>query len=86
LTPTHGTHVELESLRSSGVDRRCGWTGRSRTLDRMVEIGLRVAVVGTSGDPGHAPARRAYANVGFNTGIPSIWLGCDLSERRSGRV
>jgi hypothetical protein len=26
---------------------------------------MRVAVIGTGGDPGHAPARRLYEHAGF---------------------
>jgi ribosomal protein S18 acetylase RimI-like enzyme len=29
------------------------------------EQGMRVAVLGTGGDPGHAPARRVYERLGF---------------------
>ena len=29
------------------------------------ESGIEVAMVGTGGDPGHAPARRTYANAGM---------------------
>ena len=43
-------------------------------VERMREAGMRVATVGTGGDPSHAPARRAYEKAGFNVGIPSIWL------------
>lgn len=34
-------------------------------VDRMREQGARLAVVGTGGDPGHAPARAAYEHAGF---------------------
>jgi ribosomal protein S18 acetylase RimI-like enzyme len=33
--------------------------------DRMREHGARLAVIGTGGDPGHAPARAAYEKAGF---------------------
>jgi len=32
---------------------------------QMRVAGVRVAAVGTGGDPGHAPARRAYESAGF---------------------
>jgi GNAT superfamily N-acetyltransferase len=35
-------------------------------FDRMREAGVRVVAVGTGGDPGHAPARRAYEGAGFS--------------------
>lgn len=40
--------------------------------------GMRVAEVGTGGDPSHAPARRAYAKAGFGPGIPSVYLYQEL--------
>lgn len=43
-------------------------------IARMKQAGMRVATVGTGGDPSHAPARRAYEKVGFSVGIPSVWL------------
>jgi GNAT superfamily N-acetyltransferase len=41
---------------------------------RMKEVGMRVATVGTGGDPSHAPARRAYRKAGFTAEIPSVWM------------
>jgi GNAT superfamily N-acetyltransferase len=43
-------------------------------LTRMKEAGMKVATVGTGGDPSHAPARRAYRKVGFDVEIPSVWM------------
>jgi GNAT superfamily N-acetyltransferase len=40
-------------------------------LDQMRMAGVRLAVVGTGGDPGHAPARRAYEKAGF-TALPLV--------------
>ncbi len=51
-------------------------------LDRMKEVGIRVATVSTGGDASHAPARRAYEKAGFTVGIPSIWLCCHLDTAR----
>jgi len=51
---------------------------------QMKEAGMRVATVATGGDPGHAPARRAYRKAGFDLKFPSVWL-CRNSERRSAR-
>ena len=44
--------------------------GRGRALtdhatDWLREIGMRVAVIGTGGDQGHAPARRLYDHAGY---------------------
>lgn len=43
-------------------------------VQRMKETGMKVATVGTGGDPSHAPARRAYKKAGFNVEIPSVWM------------
>ena len=40
-------------------------------LARMQESGMRLAVVGTGGDPGHAPARRSYEKAGY-TPLPLV--------------
>src|ERR671911_1691965 len=34
-------------------------------LDRFKEAGMKVAMVETGGDPGHAPARRVYEKAGY---------------------
>lgn len=54
-------------------------------LDEMTAAGLKVATVATGGDPSHAAARRAYAKAGFDVEIPSVWMCCDLTERRARR-
>jgi hypothetical protein len=43
-------------------------------VDATTKAGMRVATVGTGGDPSHAPARRAYEKAGFNLQIPSVWM------------
>ncbi|HYO54900.1 GNAT family N-acetyltransferase [Archangium sp.] len=43
-------------------------------LERMKSAGMKVATVSTGGDPSHAPARRAYAKIGFGPVIPSVSL------------
>jgi GNAT superfamily N-acetyltransferase len=40
-------------------------------LDRMRAAGVRVVAVSTGGDPGHAPARKAYERAGF-TPLPLV--------------
>jgi len=46
-------------------------------LDRFRENGMRLAVVGTGGDEGHAPARRSYEKAGY-TGLPLMRYYQDL--------
>ena len=43
----------------------------AHALEGMRRAGLRLAVVATGGDPGHAPARAAYEKAGF-TGLPLV--------------
>jgi GNAT superfamily N-acetyltransferase len=43
-------------------------------LARMRRLGMSLATVSTGGDESHAPARRAYAKVGFGPAIPAMSL------------
>ncbi len=43
----------------------------SFAVDRIKASGMTLAVVGTGGDPGHAPARRTYERAGF-TPLPLV--------------
>lgn len=43
-------------------------------LKEMKAAGMKVAVVGTGGDPSHAPARRAYEKAGFGPTLPTQWM------------
>ena len=40
-------------------------------LQKLKEGGMKLAVVGTGGDDGHAPARRSYEKVGY-TALPLV--------------
>jgi GNAT superfamily N-acetyltransferase len=40
-------------------------------VDRITELGIPLAEIGTGGDPGHAPARRVYEKAGF-TPVPLV--------------
>jgi len=46
-------------------------------LDAMKEAGMKLAVVETGGDEGHAPARRAYEKAGY-TALPLVRYFKDL--------
>ena len=35
-------------------------------MDRIKSLGLGLVVIGTGGDPGHAPARALYEKLDFN--------------------
>jgi len=41
-------------------------------FERMRELGMRFAKVGTGGDSSHAPARAAYEKVGFAIKLPGV--------------
>jgi ribosomal protein S18 acetylase RimI-like enzyme len=43
----------------------------SFAVERLRDAGVTLAVVGTGGDPGHAPARRTYERAGF-TAFPQV--------------
>ncbi len=64
---------EVEMIAVAPGHQRAGIAGR--LLDRAVaEIagrGVPLAVIGTGGDPGHAPARALYERHGF-TGLPLV--------------
>lgn len=47
---------------------------------RLKDGGMKVAMVGTGGDPSHAPARKAYRKAGFDIEIPSVWMYRTLRE------
>lgn len=49
-------------------DHQGGGLGTALTefaLDRLKDIGMKVAMVETGGDPGHAAARRTYEKAGY---------------------
>ncbi len=46
-------------------------------LHKLKEGGMQLAVVGTGGDEGHAPARRSYEKAGY-TGLPLMRYYKDL--------
>ena len=41
-------------------------------FERLRGLGMRFVEVGTGGDPGHAPARRAYEKAGFDIAVPGV--------------
>jgi ribosomal protein S18 acetylase RimI-like enzyme len=48
-------------------------------LRKFKESGMKMAVVGTGGDEGHAPARRSYEKAGY-TGLPNVRYYQDLRD------
>jgi ribosomal protein S18 acetylase RimI-like enzyme len=52
-------------------DRGIGLALVNFATDRITELGLPLAEIGTGGDPGHAPARHVYEKAGF-TPVPLV--------------
>jgi GNAT superfamily N-acetyltransferase len=64
--------IGLNGVHPDHAGRGIGAKMYAFALDRMKENSIRVAEVGTGGDPSHAAARRAYEKVGFGPRIPSV--------------
>jgi ribosomal protein S18 acetylase RimI-like enzyme len=64
---------EVEMLAVDPAAQRRGTGGRllEAGLAVLRDAGVRLAVIGTGGDPGHAPARRTYEAAGF-TPLPLV--------------
>jgi GNAT superfamily N-acetyltransferase len=63
----------------NAVDPRHGGNGIGTAMyefavTELQRAGMKVAMVGTGGDPSHAAARRAYQKAGFDAVIPSVWM------------
>ena len=63
--------VELLAVHPSYQNRGIGTALNNFALAKMKESGIKLAVVGTGGDQGHAPARRSYEKVGY-TPLPLV--------------
>lgn len=51
--------------------RGVGTTLTEVATDWLRQSGMRVAMIETGGDPGHAPARRVYEKAGY-TALPAV--------------
>lgn len=69
--------VELLAVHPDYQNRGIGTHLNTFVLDKMKASGIKLAVVATGGDPGHAPARRAYEKAGY-TGLPLVRYYKDL--------
>lgn len=63
--------VYLLAVHPDHQNRGIGTALNEYVFDEMKARGMRLAVVGTGGDPGHAPARRTYEKAGY-TGLPLV--------------
>lgn len=72
--PTLIGEIGLNAVDPAQAGRGFGTAMYDFAVARMQEAGMKVATVGTGGDPSHAPARRAYRKAGFTAEIPSVWM------------
>ncbi|GHO47916.1 GNAT family N-acetyltransferase [Ktedonospora formicarum] len=63
--------VELLAVHPDYQNQGVGTALNKFVLNEMKERGMKIAVVGTGGDPGHAPARKSYEKAGY-TGLPLV--------------
>ena len=71
--------VMLLAVHPDFQDRGIGTELNVVALEDMKASGMVMAVVGTGGDPGHAPARRSYEKTGY-TGLPLVRYYKSLEE------
>lgn len=74
---TQTGEVQLLAVHPDYQNQGIGTALNRYALDKMKERGIKVATVGTGGDPGHAPARRTYEKVGYRA-FPQVWYFQDL--------
>lgn len=63
--------VDLLAVHPDYQNRGIGTALNNIALEKMKERGMKLAVVATGGDPGHAPARRSYQKAGY-TALPLV--------------
>ncbi|WP_437815434.1 N-acetyltransferase family protein [Sorangium sp. So ce1078] len=66
--------IGLNAVDPAQAGKGIGTAMYELAVTRMKQAGMKVATVGTGGDPSHAPARRAYRKAGFDVEIPSVWM------------
>ena len=69
--------VDLLAVHPDYQNHGIGTELNTFALGKMRESGVRLAVVATGGDPGHAPARRSYEKAGY-TPLPLVRYYQDL--------
>ena len=63
--------VQLLAVHPEYQNQGIGTELNNFALQKMKESGMVMAVVGTGGDPSHAPARRSYEKAGY-TALPLV--------------
>ncbi len=69
--------VELLAVDPQFQNREIGTQLNNFVLQKMKESGIKLAEVGTGGDPGHAAARKSYEKAGY-TAFPQVRYFKDL--------
>jgi len=69
--------VELLAVHPDYQNGGIGTELNNFVLEKMKESGMKLAIVATGGDPGHAPARRSYEKAGY-TALPGVRYYKDL--------
>ncbi len=73
--------IILLAVRPDDQNRGLGTKLNNFALEKMIAAGMKLAVVGTGGDDGHAPARRCYEKSGFRP-LPIVRYMQDLPAGR----
>lgn len=63
--------VYMLAVHPTYQNRGIGTILNTFALRKLKESGMKLAVVGTGGDPGHAPARTSYEKAGY-TALPLV--------------
>lgn len=66
--------IGLNAVDPARAGEGIGTAMYEHAVAHMRQAGMKVATVGTGGDPSHAPARRAYRKAGFDIEVPSMWM------------
>ena len=69
--------VDLLAVHPEYQNRGIGTALNNFAIEKMKASGMKLAAVGTGGDPGHAPARRTYEKAGY-TALPIVRYYQDL--------
>ena len=69
--------VELLAVHPEYQNQGIGTELNQFALEKMKASGMKLAIVATGGDPGHAPARRTYEKAGY-TALPIVRYYQDL--------
>ena len=69
--------VQLLAVHPEYQNHGIGTELNNFALEKLKEAGMKLAVVGTGGDEGHAPARKSYEKAGY-TALPLVRYYKDL--------